>query len=332
MTDGPLPVVLLLPGQGAQHQGMATGLYRDNAEFAELMDSVFDAFGPLGSQIRADWLADRPDTPIWHVTRSTPLLFAIDYALSVFVQRRGVRPVALLGHSAGELAAAVLADIFTLTDAAGVLVTRVLRMSDTPPGGLLAVAAGAAQIREILGWRGLVGSDGVAVAAINAPGQTVLAGLDAPLAEVSRRLSTAGLTVRPVPAGTAFHSPALADLAVTDRELFVDVPTRPPRIPVCSGYLGGPLTVDAIRDPAFWASHPAAPVLFWPALRSILDVRDVLFLECGPGQELSTLARRHPAIRRGDSKAVALLPPKDRPGTGDLRSVLTALEAAGIGR
>jgi [acyl-carrier-protein] S-malonyltransferase len=110
---GPRPVVLLFPGQGSQYPGMATGLYRREPVFTEAMDEVFDLMGPHAAAIRGDWLGHSALVHIDDVRRAQPLLFAVGYALGRMVHGWGVRPVALLGHSAGELVAGPLARGFT---------------------------------------------------------------------------------------------------------------------------------------------------------------------------------------------------------------------------
>lgn len=321
------PVVLLLPGQGSQQPGMLTGLYRREPAFAKAMDAVFDAMGPAAGPLRADWLAERPEVPIHQVTRSAPLLFAVDYALGRMLMDAGLRPDALLGHSIGEWAAATLAGVYELGVAAPIACERAERMAETPPGGMLAVAAGADELREFLGWPdGATAVDGLSLAVINAPRQVVLAGLTEALAAVADRLAGAGFTVRKVPAGTAFHSPALADMALHDRELLARVPAHPARIPLYSSCSGGSLAREQIADPAFWAGVPAAPVLFWPALDAVVRDADVVLVECGPGQQLSTLARRHRAVVAGRSAVVPLSPGRSKGHEEDQRALRAAVE------
>lgn len=323
----PRPVVLLLPGQGSQQPGMAVGLYGHEPAFTEAMDAVFDAMGPASAGLRADWLSGHPAVPVHHVTRSTPLLFAIDYAIGQMLMRHDVRPAALLGHSIGEMAAAVLAGVFDLETAAAIVLERVDRMARTPPGGMLAVAASLAEVCDSLQWpHGVAGGDDVAIAAVNAPRQVILAGLAQPLAAVARRLRDGGLTMRRVAATTAFHSPALARLAADDRELFADLTVQPASIPVYSAYAGGLLTPRIAADPAFWASHVAAPVLFWPTLDVLLSETDAVLVESGPGQDLSTLARRHPAVTSGRCAVVPMLPARIRQPEDDMRAVRQAIE------
>ncbi|MEU3353831.1 acyltransferase domain-containing protein [Streptomyces sp. NPDC037389] len=301
-TTGGLPVALLLPGQGSQHPRMATGLYSGEAaepEFAAAMDEVFTAMGAAGKPLRADWFAERPTVPVDHVTRSQPLIFAVDYALARLVMSRGVRPAALLGHSVGEMAAAVLAGVFTLPDATALVLDRVRRLADAPPGGMLAVAAAPGELEPYLG-------DDVVVGAVNAPRQTVLAGPEAPLEKTGQALRDALFTCRRVPSLTGFHSPMLEPACRGAEELFASVPVRAPRITIHSAYTAGPLTHGDVANPAYWARHPVAPVLFWPALDALLSTGDHILIETGPGDGLSRLARRHPRVRAGTSKVLPL--------------------------
>ncbi|MEU1516830.1 acyltransferase domain-containing protein [Streptomyces sp. NPDC005811] len=321
----PLPVALLLPGQGSQHPRMAAGLYGHEPVFTAAMDAFFDAAGPEGGPLREDWLTERPATDLDHVTRSQPLLFAVDHALGRVALSRGVRPAALLGHSIGELAAATLAGVFGVRDATGLVLDRVRRLAGAPPGGMLAVAASTAEVTPYL-------SGDVVVGAVNAPRQTVLAGPDGPLDKVDRTLREAGFTCRRVPSLSAFHSPLLEPACRGAAARFAAVDRSTPSLPVHSAYTGAPLTESDIDDPAFWARQPVAPVLFWPALEGLLATGDHLLVEVGPGQGLSQVARRHPAVRRGTSEVISLLPARPGPPEADrtaLDSAMARLTEAG---
>ncbi|MFG3496479.1 acyltransferase domain-containing protein [Streptomyces sp. NPDC047928] len=339
--SGPPPVLLLFPGQGSQHARMAVGLYGHDAAFTDAMDAAFAAFDAsgasgacgaygvsgakcpaVGEALRADWLTDRPAVPLDHVTRSQPLLFAVGHALGRMLLEHGVRPWALLGHSVGELAAATLAGVFSLEAAAGLLLDRVDRLASAPPGGMLAVAATAEALRPFV-------TDEVVVAAVNAPRQTILAGPRDPLAAVARALRDAGLTCRPVPSLTAFHSPSLGAATAGSFDRFAATPVAAPRIPLHSGYRAEPLTAQLAADPSYWASHPVEPVRFWPALDALLGGgRDgTVCVEAGPGQGLSTIARQHPTVRAGRGTVVPLLPPRPGPPEADRDAVAAALTA-----
>ncbi|MEV0637535.1 acyltransferase domain-containing protein [Streptomyces sp. NPDC050619] len=313
------PVALLFPGQGAQHRSMAAGLYGYEPLFTQALDQVFAAFGREGHRLRDEWLSGDPDAPLDDATRAQPLLFGVGYALGRMVLGWGVVPTALLGHSVGELVAATIAGVFTLPDAVRVLGDRIDAAVATGPGGMLAVAAPADELEGYLPTGGQV-----AVAAVNAPRQTLLAGPDPQLREVQEKLRAAGFTCRRAAARQAFHSPVMDRAAERARPLVAAVRPGAPAWPLYSAYTGAALDAAHAARPDFWARQLADPVLFWPTLDALLGSGRHLLLEAGPGQGLTTIARQHPAVRSGDSAVVSLLPARPGPPDRDRRTALTA--------
>lgn len=316
------PVALLLPGQGAQQPGMAIGLYGHEPVFTAVMDEFFTLLGREGEELRADWLSECPRVPLDDASRAQPLLFAVGYALGRTLLAHGVRPAVLLGHSIGELAAAALAGVFDLPDAAWLMSARSAAMAGVGPGGMLAVAARPEELAHLLPDGSGGGPGAVAVGAVNAPAQTVLSGLEPQLTEVEETLREARVAARRVPARQAFHSPAVAGAADLFETAFGGVSLNAPVIRVWSTRTARPVRPHEAADAGFWAQQLAEPVLFWPALDNLLRHGDFTLVETGPGQGLSMLARRHPRVRSRRSGVVPLLPP--RPG-GDLAFLRTAL-------
>lgn len=159
-----LPVALLFPGQGAQYPRMAAGLYGHYAAFTAVMDRAFQLLGDQGPALRADWLSQAPSVRYDDVTQAQPLLYAVNCALGQQVLSWGVEPAVLLGHSVGEMAAATLAGVFGFTTGMTLMRDRMTVFAQTPPGGMLAVAASVDEVGPYLD-----GSE-VAVAAVNAAG------------------------------------------------------------------------------------------------------------------------------------------------------------------
>ncbi|WP_245572432.1 acyltransferase domain-containing protein [Actinokineospora enzanensis] len=293
------PVVLLLPGQGAQQPRMAAGLYRHEPMFTRHVDELLDRFD---DRVRAAWLADPAPGPAVFddLAIAQPLLFAIGHALARVVLGWGLRPAELLGYSVGEFVAATVAGVFAPATAAELLRERVERLGEATPGGMLAVLAPPDAVADLLGG-------GVAVGAVNAPRQTILAGPDGPLDAVAARLRERGITCRRVRARQPFHSPVIAPACAASIPAVAAVPLSAPVIPVRSAYTTRVLRPDEARDPVFWAMQPAEPVLFHPTLDTLL-ARDHLLLDIGPGQSLTSLAALHPAVRSGASGVVPLQP------------------------
>ncbi|MFG2193333.1 acyltransferase domain-containing protein [Streptomyces sp. NPDC048639] len=299
-------VALLLPGQGAQHAGMAVPLYEHDHTFAAIVEDFFDLMGEEGSRIRADWLGSDPQLPVDDGRRAQPLLFVIGYAIGRVLERRGIRPDVLLGHSVGELAAACLAGVFDLESAARIMLARSRVLATAPPGGMLAVAAAPERVESGIApeWA----ERGVVVGAVNAPAQTVLAGPEAELALAAAALSEAGLVVRRVRAREPFHSPVLDEAALDFEKAVAAETLNPPRVEIRSARTARTVRPEEAVDPAFWARQMAEPILYWPALGALLDDGAFTFVEAGPGRSLSAPARRHPAVRSGRSGVVCTLP------------------------
>jgi acyl transferase domain-containing protein len=233
------------------------------------------------------------------------------------VQSWGVRIDALLGHSIGEMVAATLTGVLSLTDAVQMIQSRVAALASAPPGGMLAVAGTPSELAPLL-------TDGVTVAAVNSARQVLLAGLDGPLASTGQRLLQHGVVFRRARATTAFHNPVLkeyADRAWRCAPAALSAPDR--RVVSC--YTAADLDAATACDPSYWSSHPVAPVLFDPALDTLLAHRDYLLLEIGPAQGLSTLARQHSAVQHGGSSVLGLLPVKPGEPAQDRTAALHAL-------
>lgn len=235
---------------------MATGLYGHDEVFTGAADEVFDALGAPGTHVRDDWLGERPGVPMDHVTRSQILLFTIDYALGRTVESWGVRPAVLLGHSVGEMAAAVLADVFTLADAARLMWDRVTRLADGPAawdgrGGGRPRRADALPPRRRRGGSAQRAPPDDPGKPRTAPGPghpgVARAGARLPDRAVLDALPQSG--ARP--------------LAARAEPAFAAVRARPPALPLISGYTAAPLTARQAADPAWWSSHPVAQVRFW---------------------------------------------------------------------
>jgi acyl transferase domain-containing protein len=95
MTTRPLPIALLIPGQGAQHPRMAAGLYGRVQTFTRTMDEAFELMDSRGVSVREQWLAEKASSSFDDVTVAQPLLYAVGYALGRTLLDRCGEPDAL---------------------------------------------------------------------------------------------------------------------------------------------------------------------------------------------------------------------------------------------
>ncbi|RQX01381.1 type I polyketide synthase [Micromonospora inaquosa] len=312
-------LAFLFPGQGAQHAGMVQDLYQQEPRFAEALDETLHLFSAAGTDVAHAWRTG-DDTQLAATIVAQPLLFAVEYALAQLWRSWGVVPHRLLGHSIGELTAAAVAEVVSLSDAVALVAIRARAMNRMPAGGMLAVAANSDDLADLL-------SVEVGIAAVNGPRQTVLAGPRDALEGLAGTLRERGLRSRPIRTAHAFHTEAMREAADEFRSAFGDVALRAPRIPIVSAATGATMTAQQATDPTFWADQLVDPVLFGPALEHLLTQGPHMLIEVGPGQTLRSLSRSHHALADGGHLAVASLPPR-RPNPGeDQSAVLRSLAA-----
>jgi [acyl-carrier-protein] S-malonyltransferase len=330
-------IVLLLPGQGAQRERMAVGLYGNEPVFTAHMDAFFAALdaagvqGPDGmegsyagdgSRLRDAWWA--ATAALADAVIAQPLLFAVGYALGRTVASWGIPPHTHLGHSVGELAGACLAGVFAPADGAALMAARGEALRDCGAGGMLAVAAAPREVAEYL-------TGELRLAAVNGPRQTVLSGPSAQLTAVAEQLRANGRTVRALRSSHAFHGPLLRPAAARFAAALGGVRLSPPSARVYSCRTAQPVTRQEAVRPEFWADGLAEPVLFWPALEELLEregrAPGLLLLDASADRSLSAPARRHPAIRDGASVVVPLLPAAGHGTARDLTALAEARDA-----
>lgn len=307
-------VVLLLPGQGLQHSGLAEHLW-DDPFFANAAEEMLIALGNVGRELRSEWAGSPPTDEHRDQGRyAQPLLFLVGYAVGRALQRHGVTPSAMIGHSVGELAAATLAGVLDVPAAGRVLQGRCDSLRLAPDGGMVGVAGRPERVHQHL--RELDDPE-VVVAAHNAPNQMIIAGPEDGLLKAQLHLTANGLITRRVRASEPWHSPAMALAAEVFTGFLTMETLHAPRQVVVSTRTARPVTTVEARSPRFWATQMASPVLFWPALDSVLRRGPVTVVDAGPGNGLGTLARSHTAVRSGRSEVVSLLPAAGRSGGWD---------------
>ncbi|CAN7624027.1 amino acid adenylation domain-containing protein [Variovorax sp. LjRoot290] len=279
--------VFMFPGQGAQYAGMGRTLYAGDAVFRAAFDECLQAFeGVLGFDLRERMFSD--DAAALAPTSVTqPATFALEYALARQLMALDVKPAAMIGHSVGEFAAAVLAGVMRLEDAARLVARRGALMQALPAGTMLSVRLPAAELQPLL-------PEGISLAADNGPAVCVAAGPSDAIEKLRAELEARGIVAKTLQTSHAFHS-AMMDAAVAPFEALVrETPLALPRLPIYSTLTGRLLSAEEATDPHYWARHLRETVRFSPAVREVLaQLAHPLFVEIGPRNTLATLVRQH---------------------------------------
>lgn len=285
-------VVFLFPGQGAQHIGMARGLYDTEPVFAEYFDRCIAGFdAELGYDLRAV-IFEGTSRDLERTDRTQPALFTVEYALAKLVEHYGVRPAALVGHSIGEYAAATVAGVFDLDTAIKVVAMRARLMHAAPRGVMVAVPLSPDAVGPYL-------TGEVDLAAVNDPDGCVVAGSEAAIREFSESLKQAGINARRVRTSHAFHS-RLMESMIPEFTGFLSRQTlREPQIPLLSNLTGTHMAASEATNPATWARSVRATVRFADEIDTLLNDPHRVLVEVGPGATLTASAARHPKFTAG---------------------------------
>jgi acyl transferase domain-containing protein/D-arabinose 1-dehydrogenase-like Zn-dependent alcohol dehydrogenase/acyl carrier protein len=317
---GPGKTVLVFPGQGGQWAGMGLQLAAASPVFAARLAECAAALAPY-----ADWdlhqvLGDA--AALERVEVVQPALWAVMVSLAAVWQAAGITPDAVAGHSQGEIAAATVAGILSLDDAARVVALRSRALTALAGrGGMVSLAAPAAAVREMIAAWGVR----LSVATVNGPDATVVSGDPAAVAELAAACQAAGTRARLLPVDYASHSAQVAEIREEVLAALDGITPSPAVIPMISAMTGKYLR-GTEATAAYWYESLRAPVEFSRAITVLAQAGHRVFIEASPHPVLTAAvtetAEQAVAGQAGAGQAAAGQRTEQRPAvtvTGTLR-------------
>jgi acyl transferase domain-containing protein/acyl carrier protein len=290
---GTARVAFLFPGQGSQYPRMAQALYESDADYRFWFARCAVALLPHVQQdVRTVLYGAAANDPaaaaaLRQTALAQPVLFAVMYSLARSLEARGVEAIAMLGHSLGEYVAACLAGVFDLDDALVLVAMRGRLMQALPGGAMLAVQVDEQQARELMRDCG----DAISLAAVNGPGQCVLAGATDAIDALQARLQETAVPALRLETSHAFHSSSMDSVLPAFIAQFDGITLRAPQRRFISNVSGTWISDADAVDPAYWVRHLRQTVRFGDGLGTLLRDGVDLLLEVGPGSALQKLAR-----------------------------------------
>jgi len=296
-AGSPGRTVFVFPGQGSQWIGMGRELAESCAVFAARLAECAAALAPY-VELDLDGGSEAADVV-------QPALWAVMVSLAEVWRAAGVVPDAVVGHSQGEIAAAVVSGALSLEDGARVVALRSKALTALAGrGGMMSVAEAASVVRErIEPWGARL-----SVAAVNGPLSTVVSGDPAALAELAEATEA---RTRMIPVDYASHSAQVDSLREEILAVLSDISPRTADVPMISSMTGAPV---AELDAEYWFDSLRRPVEFERAIRTLGESGYGVFVEASPhpvltGAITDTLAVPIAVgtLRRADGGAARLL-------------------------
>ncbi len=270
--------VFIFDGQGGQWLGMVAAVAEASRD-ARVALEAFDA------ELRslADWsllevLNDASSDWLRSPAHMMPALCAVQIALAAHWSGLGITPSAVVGHSVGEVAAAHVAGILSLSDAVAVVHHRARLMARTADtGSMLSLPLSSDAVRRLLSEYGC----DVSVATLNAPELTAVSGSVEELARFQARLQEKGIRVRPLAVNQPTHSKHMDPILSELRASLGHVRPRCGDVPFWSTVTGEQMDGRA-ADCDYWVRNVREPVRFAPTIRKVIGRGVDTFVEIGP--------------------------------------------------
>ncbi|PMB07900.1 polyketide synthase, partial [Fischerella thermalis CCMEE 5196] len=291
-------IAFLFTGQGSQYKNMGWELYQTAPLFQQTIDKCCELLHPyLDIDLRSILFTTKTQNnsnyelritnyELSHTLYTQPALFILEYALSQLWLSWGIKPDFLMGHSVGEYVAACIAGVFSLEDGLKLIATRARLMQQLPQGKMVAVAASASQLENLL----LPYHQQVAIAAINAPNNTVISGEPAAIEKIIAVLASQNIQATPLSVSHAFHSPMMEAMLEELEKIAATINFHPPKYPIISNVTGS-LINSEISTPEYWCRHIRQPVQFLAGVETLIQQNCSIFLEVGAKPTLLQMAR-----------------------------------------
>ena len=312
--------VFVFPGEGAAWPEMARQLVDTAPPFAARMAECAAALDPVTGWSLLAVLRGRPGAPAAdRVDVGHPLLFAITVSLAALWESYGVHPAAVVGHSRGEIAAACVAGVLSLPDAARLIAARSALLADAGlagRGAMLAVELSEERLAARI-------TDGLDIAAVNSPSSTVVAGESAAVEAFALACAADGIRTRTVSDEFAYHSEQMAEIADAYAKAAAQIPTEAGQVALYSTVTGDLLEPGG-ADAEHWRRNLRSTVRFHDATAALLAAGYGTFIEVGPHPVLSVAIEVTAAASGGRAIALGTL----RRGEDDADRLWTSLGAA----
>ena len=266
-----------MSGQGPQWWGMGRELIQHEPVFREAMEKCDAALAPWANFSLLEELSRSEEESQLHRTEiGQPSIFAMQVALAALWKSWGVEPSAVVGHSVGEIAAACVAGIFSLEEAARIVALRARLMESCGrgQGTMLAVGLPEDEALALIARHDRT----VTISAFNGPRSITLSGPRVSLEAMAAELESQGAFARLVRVDHPFHHPLMRPASEALEAELADLEPQPGNIPFFSTVTGQRCEGESC-DAAYWGRGIREAVRFASAVEALADFGVDVWLE-----------------------------------------------------
>lgn len=259
-------IAMIFPGQGSQWPSMAVRLLNESQVFSRAIEACDEALKRyIDWSLIEELRKTGEDSALERDDVIQPALFAVMVSLAALWDSMGVRPDAVVGHSQGEIAAAYVAGVISLDDAARIVARRSQALSGlSRQGGMASIALNARDTGKILDrWNGTL-----EIAAVNGPMTTVVSGDEEAIDELITEFAESNVYVKRIQVGYAshsFHVDSISDLLLSS---ISDVKAKNSQIAFYSTVTGS-LTQGERLDSVYWYENLRRSVKFESVINAL---------------------------------------------------------------
>ncbi|MCA4900411.1 MAG: SDR family NAD(P)-dependent oxidoreductase [Cytophagales bacterium] len=305
---GDIKTIFLFPGQGAQYIDMGLELYRECKPFRDLLDECFSIYQEITKVSLRDIVFSESHDANALINQTKyvqPLLFSYEYALATLLKAAGVKPDYMIGHSIGEYTAACISGVFSLKDAMKLVTKRGALMQSLPKGSMMALMMDPEALPKIL-------PKDISIAAVNATNMCVVSGTTEAIDAFEQTLNQQKIEGRRLHTSHAFHSHMMQPILDEFERAFKEIPINDPQTPYLSNLTGSWIQSDEIKKPSYWSAHLRNTVLFKDGLEKLVEIKNAIVIEVGPGNTLGTFFKRLSADARNKTSYNTLRHPQEK--------------------
>lgn len=275
-ANGP---VFVYSGNGCQWETMGKNLVERSESFCQSINHVNQLFSKYGDFDLLEELKGNNGSDRFDATEvAQPALFALQVGITDYLRSHGIKPVAVTGHSVGEVAAAWASGALSLEDAVRVIYLRSHYQGKTRGAGAMSAAGlGQPELEALLAEHGL---DRICLAGANSHRGTTVAGAPDQLSQLEALLESKGTFVRRLGLDYAFHSPAMDPIEQDLINALSDLTPSDTQVPFYSTVTGG-LLEGSTLNAEYWWHNIRKPVLFEPAVDALIQRGLNGFIEIG---------------------------------------------------